>query len=79
MIGSWVNHATVVMLVTTCVPDWFMAQSCRVAISDYSAAQDARAGVRSAHCIRAHERAVSDNSGKSPQYNANDSLQTVVS
>ena len=64
---------------TTCVPGWFMAQSCRVTISDYSAAVVARAGVRNAPCVRAHERAVSDCCGKSPQYNANDSLQTVVS
>lgn len=64
---------------TTCVPDWFVAQSCRMAISDYSAALVARAGVRSAPCIRAHERAISDYGGKSPQCNANDSLQTVMS
>jgi len=48
-------------------------------ISDYIAALVARAGVRNAPCVGAHERAVSDCGGNSSQYNANDSLQTVVS
>lgn len=64
---------------TTCVPGWFGAQSCRMTMSDYSAALVARAGVRNAPHVRAHERAVSDCGGNSPQYNANDSLQTAVS
>lgn len=58
---------------TTCVPGWFAAQSCRMTISDYSAALVARAGVWNAPCVGAHERAVSDCGGKSPQFNANDS------
>jgi len=48
-------------------------------ISYYITALVARAGVRSAPCVWAHERAVYDCGGKSPQYNANDSLLTVVS
>jgi len=65
--------------VTTCAPGWFTAQSCRMTISYYITALVARAGVRSAPCVWAHERAVYDCGGKSPQYNANDSLLTVVS
>jgi hypothetical protein len=55
-----VKHARVVGLVTTCVPGWFAAQSCRMTISDYSAPLVARAGVRNAPCVGAHERAISD-------------------
>ena len=64
---------------TTCVPGCCVAQSCRVAISDYSAALVARTGVMSVPCVGAHDRAISDYCGKTSRYNANDSLQTVVS
>jgi len=47
-------------------------------ISDYGAPLVARAGVRNAPCVGAHERAVSDCGGKSPHCNAKDSLQIVV-
>ena len=72
------KHARVVRLVTTCVHGWFVAQSCRMTISDYGAALVARAGVRNAPCVGARERAVSDCGGKTPHYNAKDSLQTIV-
>jgi hypothetical protein len=44
----------------------YAAQLCRRAISDHSAALVARAGVRCATCVGAHERAISDYSGKFP-------------
>jgi hypothetical protein len=65
--------------VTTFVLGWFVAQSFRMTISDYIAALVARAGVRNAPCVGAQERAVSDCCEKSPQYNANDSSQIVLS
>jgi len=50
-----------------CTAVRFMAQSCRRAISDYSAALVAGADVRCATSVRVHKRAVADYSGKFPQ------------
>lgn len=51
-----------------CTAGRFVAQSCRWAASDYSAALDARADVRCATSVRVHKRAVADHSGKFLQY-----------
>lgn len=49
-----------------CTASWYAAQLCRRAISDCSAALVARSVVRCATCVGAHERAISDYSGKFP-------------
>jgi len=50
-----------------CTASWFMAQSCRRAVSEYSAALVARNDVRCTTSVRVHKRAVADYSGKFPQ------------
>jgi len=49
-----------------CTASRYAAQSCRKPVSDYIAALVARAGVRCAAFVGAHERAISDYNGKFP-------------